>query len=87
MGRLSRNTTGTILKDYLQNKGIAASDITYEELRTIGPNKAFKLGIPFHHLEQAEGANFWPKGVLVRPFRAPRRRYQEGTDLVTTQHR
>lgn len=81
VGRLSHQTTGTNLKEFLRKKGIELNNVSCEELRTSGLNKAFKVGIPYQYLEQTEEATFWPKGILVRPFRAPIRRYHGGADL------
>lgn len=81
VGRLSQQTKGSNIKEHLRKKGIDPQDITCEELRTLGTNKAFKVGIPYQCLEQVEEATYWPKGILVRPFRAPRRRYYGGADL------
>ena len=80
VGRLSQRMTDQNIREYLQRRGIKQQDITCEELRTMGTNKSFKVGIPYQFLEQVEEPSYWPQGVLVRPFRAPRRRYQ-GADI------
>ena len=80
VGRLSQQTTGSNIKEHFQKKGIDPQDITCEELRTLGTNKAFKVGIPYQCLEQVVDAAYWPKGILVRPFRSPRQRYYGGAD-------
>jgi hypothetical protein len=42
---------------------------TVDELKTVGPCKAFKLGFPFEQLQLTENRDFWPQGAVVRPFR------------------
>ena len=73
IGRLSSNTTGEKIRTFLNKKGIPQDQLVCEELRTLGTNKAYKVGIPFHHLSDTENPEFWPRGILVRPFRHSRR--------------
>ena len=68
LGRMDRETTVERVKNFLNMKGIK-EEIVVEELRTMGPCKAFKLGFPFEHLQLTENSEFWPQGAIIRPFR------------------
>ncbi|KAJ4427085.1 hypothetical protein ANN_24700 [Periplaneta americana] len=82
LGRLSQHTTTEKIKSFLSRKGIQ-QDVVCEELRTMGMNKAFKIGIPMQNLEETEKPEYWPKGILVRRFRFSRR--TTGTQYPTTE--
>jgi hypothetical protein len=44
----------------VHGKGIK-EEVLVEELRTVGPCKAFKLGFPFEYLRLTENPEFWPQ--------------------------
>lgn len=52
-----------------------------EELHTLGNKKAFKVGIPFDDLQITQDPEFWPKNVIVRRFRFPRKSMEEAAEL------
>lgn len=79
VGRLSEHSTTAKVHTYLEKKGFSGK-ITCEELKTQGTNKAFKVGFPLHYLEVTEDPNFWPTGIIVRPFRRPYR-YPQAANL------
>ena len=76
--RMARGTTVEGVKRFLNGKGIKDEE-TVEELTTVGPCKAFKLGFPFEQLQLTENTDFWPQGAIVWPFRFGHRTW--------TQHR
>lgn len=71
VGRLKPETTPDSIKQYLSKKGVK-ENVICEELTNKSHTKSFKVGIPFHHLELANTAEFWPEGITVRRFRFPR---------------
>lgn len=80
-GKLKPSTTTETVTKFLTKNGIQGQT-ECEELTTRGQNKAFKVGIPFHSLDGATKADFWPKGVLVRRFRFRNtQRRNEGASL------
>ncbi|PSN37866.1 hypothetical protein C0J52_21334 [Blattella germanica] len=81
VGRLQQGTTADKVKNFLNKNGIHG-DITCEEIVSRGNTKAYKVGVPFGHLELTTNPDFWPAGVTVRRFRfrPPGRRY-EGVSL------
>lgn len=52
-----------------------------EELQGAGVNKAFKIGVAAEESAKVDSSDFWPEGVIIRPFRFPWRRNREGTKL------
>jgi ribosomal 50S subunit-associated protein YjgA (DUF615 family) len=46
LGRMMQNTTLEGVRNFLDRRGIKEEALV-EELRTTGPYKAFKLGLPF----------------------------------------
>jgi len=64
---LSRMTQETMIKGVrrsLNRKGIK-EEVFVEELKTMGPYKAFKLGFTFEHLKLMENPEFWPQGARM----------------------
>ncbi|PSN44611.1 hypothetical protein C0J52_19787 [Blattella germanica] len=55
LGRLKPQTTPNTVKNFLEKKGIT-ENVICEKLTTIGDTTAFKLGIPFSHLDKANDA-------------------------------
>ena len=76
LGRMARGTTVEGVKRFLNGKGIKDEE-TVEELTTVGPCKAFKLGFPFEQLQLMENPDFWPQGAVVRPFRFSHRTWRQ----------
>lgn len=68
IGRLNKDTVNEDILSYLSDNGIS-EDITCEELVSKGPNKAFKIGALFDFKDKIYDADFWPDGVIYRPFR------------------
>jgi hypothetical protein len=64
------------VKRFLNGKRIKDEE-TVEELTTVGPCKAFKLGFPFEQLQLTENPDFWPQGAVVRPFRFNHRTWRQ----------
>jgi hypothetical protein len=62
LGRMSQETTVQRVRNSLNRKGIK-EEVLVEELRTMGPGKAFKLGFPFEHLQLMENSEFWLQGA------------------------
>ena len=79
VGKLDDTTTTDDVIVYLQQDGIEG-EIICEALETKGRNKAFIIGFNFEDLKKTDDPNFWPKYVLVRPFRF-RRAEQQGVLL------
>jgi hypothetical protein len=67
LGRMTQETT-TGGRSFLNRKGIK-EEVLVEELKTMGPYKAFKLGSPLEHPRLTENPEFWPQGAIIRPFR------------------
>jgi hypothetical protein len=65
--RMARETTVEGVKRFLNRKGIKDEE-TIEELTTVGPCKAFKVGFPFEQLQLTENPGFWQQGAIVQPF-------------------
>jgi hypothetical protein len=83
VGRLHNDIQNNDLISYMKENGIKG-DITCEELNSLGSTKAFKVRIREEEAEKTDNENFWPKGVLIRPFRFPRRANQQGVHLKTS---
>jgi hypothetical protein len=66
------------------NENGIKGDITCVELNSLGSTKAFKVGIRDEEAEKIDNENFWPKGILIRPFRFPWRANQQGVHLKTS---
>ena len=64
------------VRSFLNRKGIKEEALV-EELKTMGPYKAFKLGFPFEHLRRTENPEFWPQGAIIRPFRIRYRTWRQ----------
>jgi hypothetical protein len=59
--------------------------VLVEELKTVGPCKAFKLGFPLEHLQLTENSEFLPQGAIIRPFLfSYRARRQHRGDTIGT---
>jgi hypothetical protein len=56
------------VRNFLDRREIKEEKLI-EELKTMGPYKAFKLGFPFEYLRLTENPEFWPQGAIIRPFR------------------
>lgn len=80
IGKLSQETTEEKIISFLHKKGIK-DNVTCETLPTLGRNKAFKIGFPLRHREETENPNFWPEGLLIRPFRHQPHRHNRGVDI------
>jgi len=63
---MTQDTTIRV-RSFLIRKGIKG-EVILEEMRTIGPYKAFKLGVLFEYLRLTENPEFWPQGAIIRPF-------------------
>jgi len=64
---LSRMTQETMIKGVrrsLNRKGIK-EEVLIEELKTMGPYKAFKLGFTSEHLQLMENPECWPQGARM----------------------
>jgi len=48
-----------------------------EELKTMGPYKAFRLGFALEDLRLTENPEFWPQGAIIRPFRISHRAWRQ----------
>jgi hypothetical protein len=68
--------TTTGVRRFLSRKGIKEEALV-EELKTMGPYKAFKLGFPLEHLKLTENPEFWPQGAIIRPFRISYRAWRQ----------
>lgn len=67
IGRLDENVTAEDLTQYVKDNGISRV-MECMELHTRGPNKAFRIGVPFEEKDIAENAEFWPEGVIFRQY-------------------
>jgi hypothetical protein len=76
LGRMTQETTIDGVRSFLNRKGIK-EEVSVEELRTMGPCKAFKLGFPFEHLQLTLNSEFWPQGAKIRPFRFSHRTWRQ----------
>jgi hypothetical protein len=72
VGKLHQTTEKYFVK-FLRDNEITG-EIACDQLDTKGINKAFRVGIGYDHLAQANSSEFWPEGLLVRQyiFRASR---------------
>ncbi|KAJ4445021.1 hypothetical protein ANN_06820 [Periplaneta americana] len=61
VGRLRPETTGETIKRFLKRE--IKDYVTCEELTTKYDTKSFKVGIPFHKLEETKTEGFWPEGM------------------------
>ena len=68
VGSLHGNTTEEDIKDYLATNGIQGS-IICDKLNSQGMNKSFKIGIAEEEAVRVDEGSFWPKGIVIRPFR------------------
>jgi hypothetical protein len=68
LGRMTRDTALEGVRIFLDRRGIKEEKLV-EELKTMGPYKAFKLDFPFEYLRLTENPEFWPIGTIIRPFR------------------
>jgi hypothetical protein len=64
---MTQETTTEGVRRFLSRKGIKEEALV-DELKTMGPYKAFKLGFPLEHLRLTENPEFWPQGAIIRPF-------------------
>lgn len=55
------------IRKYLLRK-CPGENFVIEPLRKTG-NPSFKVGVPYHLEEQVYAASFWPKDIIVKPFR------------------
>jgi hypothetical protein len=65
---MTQETMTEGVRSFLNRKGIKEEALV-EELKTMGPYKAFKLGFPLEHLRRTENPEFWPQGAIIRTFR------------------
>ena len=75
LGRMTQETT-TGVRNFLNRKGIK-EEVLVEELKTMGPYKAFKLGFSLQHLRLTENQVFWAQGAIIRPFRISYRAWRQ----------
>lgn len=80
IGRLKQSTTTINIRKFLERYGITGK-IECEELHTLGDRKAFKIGIPYAYLEDAQSADFWPQGITVRRYRFRRNAWRQDEDI------
>ncbi|PSN47592.1 hypothetical protein C0J52_04566 [Blattella germanica] len=59
---------GLFLDTALWWKGKVSERVEVEQLDTKGSNKAFKVGLPYEHLETLNQPDFWPKVIVVRKY-------------------
>lgn len=79
VGRLKATTNSEMVSNYMTKRGVREV-IECEEIRSRGPNKAYKVGIPFGYLQTIQDPDFWPNGVQIKRYRF-RRQYNEGASL------
>lgn len=77
VGKVKHGTTEESIRNFLLKNNIKEG-ITCEKLTTKGSMEAFRVGIPFKHLTEAEKPEFWPKGILVRRYLFRGHRRTEG---------
>ena len=65
---MTQETTVEGVQSFLNRKGIK-EEVLVEELKTMGPYKAFKLGFPFEYIRMAENPEFCPQGAIIRSYR------------------
>lgn len=68
VGRVGPNVTEDHVIKYIKNKTKEDEKITCEELKTIGSNKAFKVGVSHIYKDQMYEPTFWPTGTIIRRF-------------------
>lgn len=76
VGRVSSDTVAEDVVKYIKEK-TNEEKIICEDLKIIGRNKAFKVGINMNFKEQLYDPGFWPTGTLVRRFDFFRDRQQQ----------
>lgn len=79
VGKLHKDTDRSDLVRYLECH--INGEIVCEELKSVGINKAFKVGIRAEESPKVDRSDFWPERVVIRPFRFPWRRDNEGAKL------
>ena len=67
VGRLHQSVEQGDLVKYLDDNGVKGK-IECEELKTVGENRAYRIGIPFERKDLVEEPDFWPKGVIIRQY-------------------
>jgi hypothetical protein len=76
LGRMTQETTTEGVRSFLNRKGIREEALV-EELKTMGPYNALKLGFPLEHLRLTENPEFWPQRDIIRPFRISYRAWKQ----------
>jgi hypothetical protein len=76
LSRMTKETTIEGIRSFLNRKGIK-EEVVVEDLKTMGPYKALKLGFPFEHLLLMENLEFWPQGARIRAFRISYRTWRQ----------
>jgi hypothetical protein len=80
VGKLDTKTRKKDMVRYLQGNGING-EIECEELNSLSKNKAFKTGFHSSFAGTVDKEKFWPKRILIRPFRFQRWEDKQGTEL------
>jgi hypothetical protein len=60
-------------------------EIECDKLNSLSRNKAFKIGFPSSFAGTVDKEEFWPKGILIRPFRFRRWEDKQGIELPQCQ--
>jgi hypothetical protein len=84
IGKLDAKTRKEDMVGYFQGNGIN-DEIECEELNSLSRNKAFKIGFPSSFAGTVDKEDFWPKGIVIRPFRFRRWEDKKGIELPQRQ--
>lgn len=75
VGRVRAEVTQDQVMNYIKEK-TKEEKIICEEIKTSGPNKAFKVGINSKFMEQIYSPDFWPRGTAIRRYNLNLFRYK-----------
>ena len=64
--------------EYLHGNGVEG-DVSCQVISNWPTSKAFKVGVPLRYKDLVYSEEFWPSGIIFRPFRAPWK-YRGGRD-------
>ena len=84
IGKLDAKTRKEDMVGYFQGNGIN-DEIECEELNSLSRNKAFKIGFPSSFAGTVDKEEFWPKEILIRPFRFRSWEDKQGIELPQRQ--
>lgn len=75
-----------IISSYIAKKlDISGKDLIIEQLKTLGTNQSFKVGIKAEYYDIVNSCDFWPKGITFRRFNFKRHSFNHGVTFPENQ--